>query len=149
MWACPANSLTGVADSSSRASLADGLTHQNEVRRFIQLVAGIFPQNGPALFCGINKGAALRHYPKLSRQLISTLVLAIMLFATASAVHAQSASQDNSSADVLKAIESSISLDPALESSSRQDPQKPPKDRKPPDQCGVTSAKQCIKDFLN
>ena len=109
----------------------------------------------------------MRHFPKYSARLISTIGIAMQLILTASAVRAQStaqdsavsrdnstsqlssSSQDNSTSEVLKAIVRTTTLDADLESSSLQDPQKPPKDRKPPDQCGVTSAKQCIKDFLN
>src|SRR5579864_6083979 len=155
MSAWPGNSLTGMADSLNRASPPDGLEHQNEVRTFIRLAPTIFPPNEPALFCGIDKGAALRNFPKYFARLISTTGIAVMLILTGSAVGAQSTNQDNSTfqdnsnSDVLRAIVRTTTLDPLLESSSLQDPQKPPKDRKPPDQCGVTSAKQCFKDLLN
>jgi membrane-associated phospholipid phosphatase len=97
----------------------------------------------------------LRHFPKYFAPLISTIGIAMLLILTASVVSAQSTtedkttSEDNSNSAILKAIVRTTTLDPVLESSSLQDPQKPAKDRKPPDQCGVTSAKQCIKDFLN
>ena len=91
----------------------------------------------------------MRRYSELSCRFILSLGIALLLAATSAVAGAQAATQDNSSTDAAKTAESAANYDSAAESSSLQDPQKPPKDRKPPDQCGVTSAKQCVKDLLN
>jgi membrane-associated phospholipid phosphatase len=82
------------------------------------------------------------------KRLFFSLGSVLILLITGPAVHGQSASQDNLDTNGAKETVSAI-FNPDTESSSLQDPQAPPKDRKPPDQCGVTSAKQCLKDFLN
>jgi membrane-associated phospholipid phosphatase len=119
------------------------------VRHLIQLIPAIALLGRPAHATDIKKGGDLRHYSKHFTRFIPKLGIALLLLVTSSAVGAQTGTQDNSSADGVKTIVATTIYDAALESSSRQDPQKPPKDRKPPDQCGVTSAKQCVKDFLN
>jgi membrane-associated phospholipid phosphatase len=93
----------------------------------------------------------LRHHLESFRRLIPKFGIALAFLALSSTARAQSGTQDNSTADGTKIVATTL-YDAMLESSSLQDPQapqKPPKDRKPPDQCGVTSGKQCIRDFLN
>jgi membrane-associated phospholipid phosphatase len=96
----------------------------------------------------------LRNHLNISGRLSSIFALTILFFAAGSVANAQSATQDNSTLNGAK--DSVAALDappldaaPVEESSSLRDPQQPAKNRKPPDQCGVTSAKQCVKDFLN
>jgi len=91
----------------------------------------------------------LRHYSELITRFISIIGIALFLLVTSSRVGAQTDTQDNSSTDGANKIVATTIYDAEMESSSRQDPQKPDKDRKPPDQCGVTSTKQCFRDFLN
>jgi membrane-associated phospholipid phosphatase len=100
-----------------------------------------------------SKGAELHNFFHTARRFTSIAILTIILLACCSAATAQSTAQDISTLNGAK--DSVVSLDTAApsESSSLQDPQAPPQaaptNRKPPDQCGVTSTKQCVKDFLN
>jgi membrane-associated phospholipid phosphatase len=95
------------------------------------------------------KGAGVRNYLAVSRRLISIISFAILILAGSPVANAQSTVQDISTSDGAKGSLASLDATPIIESSSLQYPQKPDKNRKPPDQCGVTSAKQCVKDFLN
>src|SRR5579864_6015426 len=103
----------------------------------------------PGSMSGGAKGASLHNYSYFFRRFISIFAFAILFLACSAAANAQSAAQDVSTLDGAKDSAASLVAAPIAESSSLQDPQKPAKDRKPPDQCGVTSAKQCFKDFLN
>ncbi len=91
----------------------------------------------------------MHKYAHVSGRFISIIASAIMILAGSTTVSAQSTAQNTSTLSGAK--DSTVALDaaPVTESSSLQESQKPAKDRKPPDQCGVTSAKQCVKDFLN
>jgi membrane-associated phospholipid phosphatase len=95
------------------------------------------------------KGVGLRNYAQVFTRLISILTFAIIFLVCSAAARAQSSTQDVSTSDGAKVSASSSDGTPITESSSLQELQKPAKDRKPPDQCGVTSFKQCGKDFLN
>ena len=91
----------------------------------------------------------MRNYSYSSRRFVSIFAFTIMFLVGSAAANAQSAAQDSSTLNGAKESTASLDAAPITESSSLQDLQKPAKDRKPPDQCGVTSAKQCVKDFLN
>jgi membrane-associated phospholipid phosphatase len=113
------------------------------------LIPAIARLGRPAHNTDIKKGDDLRPYSELITRFILTVGITVLLVVTSPRADAQTATQDNSSANGTNKIVATTIYDAEMESSSRQDPQKPPKDRKPPDQCGVTSAKQCVKDFLN
>jgi membrane-associated phospholipid phosphatase len=94
-------------------------------------------------------GTELRISFPTSRRFALTIILALVFFAGCSVANGQPTAQEVSSSNGAKDSVTLLDRATATESSSLQDPQAPPKDRKPPDQCGVTSAKQCVKDFLN
>ena len=91
----------------------------------------------------------MHNHPHISKRLPSIFAFTIIFLAAASAANAQAATEDTSTLNGAKDSMASLDVASPTESSSLQDPQQPDKNRKPPDQCGVTSAKQCVKDFLN
>ena len=121
------------------------MIHRNYQLNSLLIVAR---EGAVAQFSALAKGAHLRNYLYFSRRLASISALAIILLLSGPVAKAQSATQDTSTREA-KASVASLDAGPTTEPSSLQDPQKRAKNQKPPDQCGVTSARQCVKDFLN